>query len=403
MKITDLKTEIIKDSRGNPTIEIHLFSDDFQAKASAGTGKSRGKFEASVLPIKDAILFIEKIKPALLQIEFQDIEDFEKRIFEFSDFENNKKLGNNAILVLGIAFIRLLAKKNKTPLYQLIGLMSQTEKPAFPYFFVNLINGGLHARKEDSPLAFQEYLIIPQERSPKLALKTVFDFIEILKGAALNQQGRLIEGDEGGFVISGDEPEIGLSVLKETLGVFQNRKKTEIWFGLDVAASSLFKKGNYCWQNKTWTNNDLMEKYEKIANSYNLFYLEDPFNEESWDDWQKLNQKIGSRVLVAGDDLTVTNPERMKKAKEKEAINSLIIKPSQIGSIGVTIEAIKLAKKFGWKIIVSHRSGETDDDFIADLSYGIAAFGLKAGSPLQLERLVKYERLIDIEKDLQKN
>ena len=402
MKITDLSAAIIQDSRGQPTIEINLSFNNLKVRASVPSGKSRGKFEAVSLSAQEALLMIEKSKSHLLQREFKDLKDFEENLFEVNAPEDKEWLGNNVFLVLEIAFLKLLAKKNNLPLYQLISQISRTEKPAFPLFFVNLINGGLHAKKEDLPLAFQEYLIIPQERSPKSALRAVFGFIEVLKGAVLNQQGRLIEGDEGGFVISGDEPEIGLSVLKEALQVFQAQAKSEIRFGLDAAASGLSEKGIYRWRNKQWTNKELEKKYEELAVRYNLFSIEDPFDEEGWEDWRKLTRKIGQKTLIVGDDLTVTNSQRMEKAKKEEAVNALIIKPNQIGSVVKTIEAIQLAKKFGWKIIVSHRSGETDDDFIADLAYGAAADGLKAGSPLQSERLVKYERLIDIEKDLQK-
>lgn len=400
MKITDLKASIIQDSRGGSTIAVELQSGSCRVKASVPSGKSRGSFEAVPLSAENALLVIEKLRPRLIHREFKNIFDFEEELFQMDGTANKSRLGANVILALGVAFLRLLARENDLPLYALIARLSETEHPRFPYLFVNLINGGLHAEGKYLPLPFQEYLIIPEERSPKLALRTVFDFIEILKGAILARQEELVEGDEAGFVLSGDEPELGLEVLEEALRACGGREKMAISFGIDAAASSLWRDGVYCWRDKQWNAEDLMGKYEKMVDRYHLFSIEDPFDEESWDDWQKLAKKIGQKTLIVGDDLTVTNPQRIKRAKEKEVVNALIIKPNQIGSISETLQAIQLAKEFGWKIIVSHRSGETDDDFIADLAYGVAADGLKAGSPLQPERLVKYERLIGIEKNL---
>lgn len=398
MKISGIKASIIRDSRSEETIEVEVFSEKLSAKASVPSGKSKGRFEAVQVKAGEALDNIEKLKPKIIGRDFKDPLDFDRRLLDIDRTPDKANLGANTTLALGIAFLRLFSKLSREPLYSIIGKLAGVEARAFPRLFVNLINGGLHAGPEFGPLAFQEYLVIPEERSPKKALKIIFEFIEALKGAVAARQGRLIEGDEGGLVVFGDDPETGLKFFREAFLVMKPKEK--INFGLDAATSSLFQKKVYKWRNKKWNAGELKSKYEKLIADYDLFSIEDPFHEEAWDDWAGFTKTNGQKIWVVGDDLTVTNSRRIKKAGEQNAVNAVIIKPNQIGTVLETIEAAKLARSFGWKIIVSHRSGETDDDFIADLAYGLDADGLKAGSPTQRERLVKYERLIRIEESL---
>ncbi len=416
MKIKNIKASIILDSRGSKTVKVDIFSDKNRAEASIPSGKSKGFFEAVSLIAEESIKKINYLRPKLKEIDFDSPFDFDKYLIEIDGVENKQNLGANTILALSIAFLRLWSKENNIPLYSAISKLSGIENSVFPRIFVNLINGGLHAKEEFNPLAFQEYLIVPKENSPRLALKSVFEFIEILKGAVCQFQSGLIEGDEGGFILSGDDPEIGFKILNETLLIVDDKIKID--FALDAAASSFFttegqptveeysKKGFYLWREQKWSRKELMNLYLKIIENYPLISIEDPFSENDWEGWRILSSKFkvqNSKFLIVGDDLTVTNPKRIKLAKQKEACNAIIIKPNQIGTIFETIEAVKLAKSFGFKTIVSHRSGETNDDFIADLAFGLGVDGLKAGSPIQMERLVKYERLIQIEEEIKIN
>ena len=426
MRIKSVAVLIIKDSRGEATIEVALASEKTRVKASVPSGKSKGKFEAVSHPAEKAVAVVKKISPELLIEDFKDIVSFDRALLDADGTENKANIGANTSLALSIAFSRLLSKEKNIPLYQLIAETAGNKKLVFPRLFVNLINAGRHAPAELKPLAFQEYLAIPEENSPRLALKQIFSLIESLKGAVLASPAcpersrracpersrracpersrgelvegacpELVEGDEGGFVLSGDEPEAGLRILREAAAMSPSGNRFQ--FGLDAAASSLFKDGHYKWRDKTWTSAELVEEYEKLIRSYDLLSIEDPFDEEAPNEWKIFTEANKDKIWIVADDLTVTNPARIESAGRDGEANAIIIKPNQIGTVSEAIKAAETARSFGWKIIVSHRSGETMDDFIADFSYGISADGLKAGSPIQPERLAKYQRLIEIE------
>ncbi len=403
MRIKSVVASVIKDSRGEPTIEVSLVSEKTRVKASVPSGKSKGKFEAVSHPAEKAVAVVEKIASELLIEDFKDLASFDHALLDADGTENKSNIGANTSLALSIAFARLLSKEKNIPLYQLIADAAGNKKLVFPRLFVNLINAGRHAPPETNPLAFQEYLVIPETNSPRLALKEIFELIEFLKGAVLEYQKEiiegacpeLVEGDEGGFVLSGDEPEIGLRILREAAAMSSSGNRFQ--FGLDAAASSLFKDGHYQWRNKAWTSTELVGEYEKLIRSYDLLSIEDPFDEEAQDEWKIFTEANKDKIWIVADDLTVTNPVRIERAGRDGEANAIIIKPNQIGTVSEAIKAVETARSFGWKIIVSHRSGETMDDFIADFAYGLSADGLKAGSPTQPERLAKYQRLIEIE------
>jgi enolase len=394
MRIKSVVASVIKDSRGEATIEVTLASEKTRVKASVPSGKSKGKFEAVSHSAEKAVAVVKKIAPELLIEDFKDIVSFDRALLDADGTENKANIGANVSLALSIAFSRLLSKEKNIPLYQLIAETAGNKKLVFPRLFVNLINGGRHAPPETNPLAFQEYLAIPEENSPRLALKQIFSLIESLKGAVLAKESKLIQGDEGGFVLSGDEPEAGLRILREAAAISPSGNRFQ--FGLDVAASSLFEDGHYRWRNKTWNSAELVEEYEKLIRSYDMLSIEDPFDEEARSEWKVFSEANKDKIWIVADDLTVTNPARIEQAARNGEANAIIIKPNQIGTVSEAIKAAETARGFGWKIIVSHRSGETMDDFIADFSYGLSADGLKAGSPTQPERLAKYQRLIEI-------
>lgn len=399
VKISQVKAQIIPDSRNQPTIEVTLFSQGHRAQDSVPAGKSTGAYEAKDLSAGEDLKKIHGITEQLLEQEFESIKEFDEFLLKIDGTKDKSNLGADTTLALSIAFARLLSQLQAKPLYQVLGEEVGVKNPKFPKFFCNLINGGLHVDQSLKPLPIQEYLVIPQVDSPKESLNLVLEFISVLGNVVKQRQTELTQGDEGGFVISGDDPELGLQILKEALD--QTDLGDKLKFGLDIAADSFWDKETqkYIWRNTKYTVDELFYKYEAFKENYPLLSMEDPYNEEAYSDWHRVLDNIED-IWVVGDDLTVTNVERIKKAQDEMAANAVIIKPNQIGTVSETLKAVNLAKSYDWKVIVSHRSGETDDDFIADLAYGVAADGLKAGSPLQHQRLVKYQRLINIEESL---
>jgi len=399
VKIDQVKSQIISDSRGQDTIEVAFISNKRHVIASVPSGKSTGTYEAKSVSAEQAVKNITTLADKITKQEFANIKEFDNFLLEADGTKDKSNFGANTTLALSIAFARLLSREQGVPLYQTLGEAAGVAKPGFPQFFCNLINGGLHVDKALNPLPVQEYLVIPQTDSPQKSLELVLQFVGVLGQMVKKYQNDLVQGDEGGFVVSGDDFDLGVQILEETLQSTQMGE--QIKFGLDIASSSLWNKEEqkYIWRNKVWTVDELFFKYQVFKQNYPLISIEDPFDEDAYVDWHKVVDSLEG-VWVVGDDLTVTNIERIKEAQEKQAANAVIIKPNQIGTVSETLAAVNLAKSYGWKIIVSHRSGETEDDFIADLAYGVAADGLKAGSPLQHQRLVKYQRLIEIEESL---
>lgn len=359
MKIDDIQLKIIPDSRGKDTLEATLKSGDFEALASVPSGKSKGATEVAVIEPEKALEKIDFIKS-----KFEDFKTLEQLDSIF------RGIGGNLSLALSMAFARLLAQNEDLQLFEFVAQISGN-KPKLPLCFFNLINGGLHA---ENSLPFQEYMFIPQTDSPKRNLEMALAATDVLKEKIQNEYGEINYGDEGGFTVPSDDPLKGLQYLQNCDGKL----------GLDIAASNMTQKPS-------------IETYEKIISDFPVFSIEDPFDEEDWEGFAKLTAKIGDQVWIVGDDLLTTNVERIKKAHDLSAVNAVLIKPNQIGTITETIQAANLAKSYGWKIIVSHRSGETMDSFIADLAVGLGADGFKSGCPLQKERLVKYQRLVEIE------
>lgn len=403
MRIEKIVPSIIVDSRREKAIEVTLGSGNLSAKASVPCGKSKGDYEAFCHTVEYSKQLIENLAPTVLKENFADPISFDQFIIDLDGTENKEKLGVNVTLSLSIAFLRLFSLSTNLEVYQTVSHLAEAKVGKFPLLFFNLINGGLHVTKSYCPLPFQEYLIIPQTDSPKESLDLAFKFIEFLKKDLVDVGIGVKYGDEGGFVITGEDPELGFEYLQE---VIKNNRKiflNKIGFGLDVASSSLWNNNNriYDWDNGlvkcSWNVEQLRNIYVSLAKKYPLVSIEDPFHQDSWKEWSMLNQLIGKDVWLVGDDLTVTNVKRIKKAESEKSANAVLIKPNQIGTIAETLNAVKLARQYGWKIIVSHRSGETNDSFIADFAFGVGADGLKSGSPVQEERLAKYRRLLEIE------
>lgn len=402
MKINEISIKIIPDSRGKETLEAGFIFGNNSVTASVPSGKSTGENEVSVIDPQKALEKFESIKLEILEKDFLSLEEFDTNLLELDGTSKKSNLGGNLMLALSIAFTKLLAKSQNLEIFELIShIGGVTNPPAggtkMPLCFFNVINGGLHAPSTPlrASLPFQEYMFVPQFDKPSENLNSVMLLLKTLGDKIQGKYEKLLMGDEGGYEVPERDPEVGLKILKEVMG---ESGQTNAKLSLDVAASSFFKNGRYLVGDKGYLNDQLLNLYQALGSNYPLLSIEDPFDEKDDEGFVNITESLGGKTWIIGDDLTTTNPQRIKIMGDKKACNGVIIKPNQIGTVSETIKAVEVAKSFGWKIIVSHRSGETQDHFIADLAVGLQADGLKSGCPMQKERLVKYQRLIEIEK-----
>lgn len=390
MKIDSIDLKVIADSKGKDTLEARLEGGGISVTASVPAGESTGKNEARIVDPKKAL---EKVNWVFLQIkdhEFNSLEQFDCLLNTLDGTKNKTSLGANLILSLSLSFTKLLAQKNGMETWELISKISGS-KPALPLCLFNVIEGGAHAR--DS-LPFQEHWFIPKTHSPKQALAEVFRVLDVLDKKIKQEFGEVNMGSEGGYIIPSKGTLDGLNLLVKAI----KETGAGVYLGLDCAASTFFEQGKYRLEKKLISSGELLQIYKKIVDDYSILAIEDPFSEEDWEGFMQMTKALGERIWVVADDLTTTNSAVIKKAAETKAANAVIIKTTQIGTVTETIQAANLAKSYGWKIIVANRGEETMDDFIADLAVGLGADAIKSGCPLQKERLVKYERLAEIER-----
>jgi enolase len=403
--IKDIKAKQILDSRGNPTVSVSMSDGDNVVTASVPSGASTGTYEAvelrdggekysgkGVLEAADNVENI--IAPALENKDPANQEEIDKIMIDLDGTKDKSKLGANAILGVSLAAARLAALQSKIPLYKHLSSLAEVKiTRAVPYLYMNFINGGEHA---NSSLSFQEYHVVPMVETIDEALLIGHEFQKELKKVLIAKYGAISSniGDEGGFVPEIKDPEEPLRVMMETLESLGLADKAKL--AMDVAASSFHNYDNDKYMisdESTISSDELLAVYEKMIKEYPILSIEDPFHEEDFKYFGKLLEK---GTIVVGDDLTVTNTERLQKAIDTKSINAIIIKPNQIGTLTETIQAIKLAVDNDIKPIVSHRSGETKDDFIADLAFAFGVFGIKAGALQRGERIAKYNRLKEI-------
>lgn len=412
-KIAKIKGFEILDSRGNPTIQTFITMDNgIVATAAVPSGASVGTHEAAELRDNDpkryhgmgvlkAIENIEKIiSPKLCGMDPQNQKGIDDALIELDGTENKSKLGANAILGVSMAVAKASAKTQFLPLYSYIKNLSSGEKEKIPAPLFNILNGGKHAGEN---VDFQEFIICPDidgSFSQKLEVG-VLVYSELKK--ILHEKGLSVAvGDEGGFApnLSGNQD--ALALIKQAITDCGFNYKTDIRMGLDAAANTFFNDGKYKIKEKSepLTTDEIIKYYSDLQNEFNFLYLEDLLSEDDWDGWEKLCVTLPSEAIVTGDDLVVTNPNRLKTAIEKKAIRGVIIKLNQIGTVTETLEVLKMAKNASIKTIISHRSGETNDDFIADFAVGVASDFVKFGAPVRGERVAKYNRLLEIESEL---
>lgn len=354
------------DSRGTWTIEVDLETDQGVFRDSAPSGASAGKYEAKTvapdMAVKNANTLVAKELKGKNVLDQKGIDEILK----------NLNVGANTTTAISMAVCRAGATAKKLPLYKYIGDLSgaaaEMPKPSF-----NVINGGAHA---SNSLDFQEFMVVPQHKEYFENLKEASEIYQDLR----KRLGKNV-GDEGGFAPSLRSPEEALELLSG-----YNAKII-----IDIAASQFFAEKKKLYN---------LSYYRNLSEKYPIIGLEDPFGENDWQDFREITKELGDRISVIGDDLLVTNPERIKEAGQKGACNGLLLKVNQVGTITDALEAAKLAKSYGWKVMVSHRSGETTDDFIADLAVGIGADYIKSGAPARGERVAKYNRLLRIEEEI---
>jgi len=392
--IKSIKAKEILNSRIEPTVKVELRTDKGLFEASVPSGASTGKNEAIALEARKAIYNINSIiGPKLLKYDELDQERIDKIMITLDGTKNKSKLGANAILPVSIAVCRAGAVAKNLPLYKYIAKIYRGQAPVtLPRPCFNIINGGAHA---DNNLDIQEFMIVPNYSSCSENLEAAREVFEKLKKALDRDFGKkgIEMGDEGGFAPPIDNDKDALDYILKII------KNLKIKIGLDCAASQFYSKGKYLIDHKKLSRKELLDFYSKLIKQYPIIFIEDPFSEDDWKSWREINKKLGKKISIIGDDLLTTNIKRIEIAKKKRACNGTIIKPNQIGTVTETLEAVKLAKSYKWKVMVSHRSGETIDDFIADLSVGVGADFLKSGAPSKLERLSKYNRLLKIERE----
>jgi enolase len=393
MRISEIKLRIIQDSRGQDTLEAEMVSGSFTSTSSVPAGKSKGKHETVSVDPEICLQKFAGIKNEMLNSDFPGVYEFDNCLIKLDGTPDKSNLGGNLILVLSIGFTKLFAKFNNLQTYQLIAKILGKNPKKFPYLYLNLIGGGLHA--QDS-VPFQEQLLVTKFEKPSQGLEYAKSVVEKLRIDIGQNYGEIRTGDEGTFSIKSDDPMLGLTVLS------RNLDSQDVSMALDVAASSFYEDGVYGIGENKFSTEQMLEVYQNILSKFPLISIEDPFFEGDYVGFARMCQMFESKIWVIGDDLTVTNKMLIQKAIDGKQITGVIIKPNQIGSVSETLDAIRLAQSHNVKVIVSHRSGETNDDFIADLAFGAQADGLKSGAPTQPQRLAKYNRLIEIERMVNK-
>ena len=396
-KIESIVAKEILDSRQKSTIEVFVTCEGVTDSFSVPSGASTGIHEAHVL---DTNIAIEKVNtiiaPALVGKNIFDQQAIDDAMIALDGTKNKENLGGNSMIGVSIACAKTAAKVSGMQTYEYLRTLKQIKSSRrVPYFYMNLVNGGKHAK---SKLAFQEYHIVPIENNPELALKMGVDIKNSLKDIIFYNLGAnsVVMGDEGGFAVQIADIRKPLEFLVEAIS--RNGLDGKVRLALDVASSSFYQNGKYLVGGNEISKEELMATYGKLISEFNLLSIEDPFDEEDFDGFAVLKSNH-PKLIVVGDDLTVTNVNRLSESIQKGCVSGMIIKPNQVGTLSETLNTMALARENGIELIVSHRSGETMDTFIADLAYAFGVFGLKTGAPGPAERVSKYERLIEIHKE----
>ncbi|WP_422117301.1 phosphopyruvate hydratase [Brachybacterium sp. UNK5269] len=406
--IDALHAREILDSRGNPTVEVEILLDDGTfARAAVPSGASTGAFEAverrdgdkgrylgkGVLDAVSAIL--ADIQPKILGMDVQEQRAIDAAMLELDGSANKGTLGANAILGVSLAVARAAADSAGLPLYQYVG---GPNAHVLPVPMMNILNGGSHA---DSNVDIQEFMIAPiGAETFSEAMRVGAEVYHALK-AVLKERGLATGlGDEGGFAPNLDSNRAALDLIVEAIGAAGYEVGKDVALALDVAASEFFENGTYTFEGSSRTSAEMVEYYAELVDAYPLVSIEDPLDEDDWEGWKAMTDRLGARTQLVGDDLFVTNPERLAKGIAQGSANALLVKVNQIGSLSETLDAVDLAHRAGFRAMMSHRSGETEDTTIADLAVATNCGQIKSGAPARGERVAKYNQLLRIEEEL---
>lgn len=416
LKIEDVRALEILDSRGNPTLQVEvLVENGYIGKASVPSGASTGSFEAVELRDGDKTRYLgkgvekavenvnKKISKKIIGMNVFDQRKIDEEMIKLDDTPNKSNLGANAILGVSLAVAKAAAEALGSELYCYIGGIYGTE---LPVPMMNILNGGKHS---DNNISIQEFMIMPVgEITFGERLRRGVEVYHTLKNVLKEKGYSVGVGDEGGFAPNLDNEEQALDVIMEAIKKAGYEPGKDIMLALDIASTEMYdeakkinKNGYYFWKTKQFKEKEEMIDYiVSLCEKYPIYSIEDGLAEEDWEGWKVLTEKIGDRVQLVGDDLFVTNMQRLRRGVENNIANAILIKANQIGTLTETLDTIKLAKENGYKTIISHRSGETEDTTIADIAVGVNAMQIKTGAPCRTDRVSKYNRLLYIEQEL---
>ena len=405
--IKQITAREILDSRGNTTLEEEVFSGGASRKFSVTAGLSKGKHESIEkrdgdinyfrgLGVRLAIDDIHKIiNKKLYGFDVTNQENIDKTLLELDGTENKSNLGGNTLIGVSIACAKAAAAVLGKEVFEHVRTLEEI-KPSrtVPYLFMNLVNGGKHAK---TPLAFQEYHIVPQTENIREALNIATKIQSDLREVLIEKFGVTSAnlGDEGGFVPNIVLVQKPIEILFDILG--KNKLTEKVKLSMDVAASTFYKNNEYVIGEEKYQTDDMINMYKEMIDHFPIFSIEDPLEEEDFQGFKRLRESTS--IYIVGDDLTVTNKKRLETAIQTKSINAIIIKPNQIGTLSETLKTMKMARENDIECIISHRSGETNDDFITDLAWAFGCFGLKTGAPQRGERIAKYNRLLNIQEN----
>lgn len=414
-KIKQIKAIEILDAKGNPTIETTvILNDGAVGVASTPSGTSVGSYEAVEIRDKDeahyggksvskAIEIVENtISPNLIGMDSFNQAQIDKTMIELDGTQNKSRLGANAMISVSMAVAKASAKSSVLPLFLYLRQFIKKDNVnlRIPTPLFDMISGGLHAGQN---VNFQEFLLMPSTaQAYEASLEMAVAIYNALRIKLQEVNAETLVGDEGGFGPRLSSNIDAFSLIRQATEAANYKLGFDVFFALDADANNFYSQQQYTLKDRSmpYSATDLIGYYQDLVKQYNLLYIEDPFAEDDWEAWGKLMEKLASSTLIVGDDLTVTNPYRLQMAIDKKAINAIVIKPNQIGTVIETIAVVEVARSAGLKIIVSNRSGETDDEFIADFAVAVSSDYVKFGAPVRGERVAKYNRLLQIEKQL---
>ena len=405
--IKEVKAREILDSRGNPTVEVEVKLDNsIIGRAAVPSGASTGAFEAAELRDGDkrylgkgvqiAVKNVnEKLAPLVIGLKAEDQRNLDEQMIKLDGTKNKSSLGANAILGVSLATARAGANSANQSLFKYLG---GSDAKTLPVPMMNILNGGAHA---DTNVDIQEFMVAPIGAGTfKESLRWGAEIYHSLK-SVLKKKGLATSiGDEGGFAPNLASNRAALDLILEAVELAGFKAGSEIALAMDVAATEFFDNGSYKFEGKQLTSDQMITYYSDLVSAYPLLSIEDPLDENDWDGWAKLTAQLGDKIQIVGDDLFVTNPERLLRGIESKTANALLVKVNQIGTLTETIDAVNLAHKSNYRSMMSHRSGETEDTTIADLAVALNCGQIKTGAPARSERVAKYNQLLRIEEEL---